>query len=217
MRGLLSGFSFTDAAIDASIAGGFGFGETFDSDVLTAQAETVYGRAALWKAAIALALLVVVSIFAADWLSFSSGTLRLGVTGLSRAGKTVFITSAVQNLLAMADGKGALPISLLSNLISAAVARGVSFLKDKMGQKIFADGFRIHEDPFVPNFGKPGKGEPLVPGMIIAIEPMLTLGTHDVIETRDGYTLKTADSSIAAHFEHTVLITDTGYEILTQI
>lgn len=78
-------------------------------------------------------------------------------------------------------------------------------------------GNSIHEDPFVPNFGKPGKGEPLVPGMIIAIEPMLTLGTHDVIETRDGYTLKTADSSIAAHFEHTVLITDTGYEILTQI
>ena len=53
--------------------------------------------------------------------------------------------------------------------------------------------------------------------MIIAIEPMLTLGTEHVDETGDGYTLKTIDGSTAAHFEHTVLITDTGYEILTVV
>lgn len=78
-------------------------------------------------------------------------------------------------------------------------------------------GRAIHEDPYIPNFGKKGTGEKLVPGMVIAIEPMLTLGTHHVVDTRDGYTLKTEDGSVAAHFEHTVLVTESGYEILTQI
>jgi methionyl aminopeptidase len=78
-------------------------------------------------------------------------------------------------------------------------------------------GRAIHEDPFVPNFGRKNTGEKLVPGMVIAIEPMLTLGTEDVIEGRDGYTMKTEDGSAAAHFEHTVLITETGYEILTEV
>ncbi len=78
-------------------------------------------------------------------------------------------------------------------------------------------GRHIHEDPFVPNFGRKNTGERLVPGMVIAIEPMLTLGSEDVTEGRDGYTLKTADGSCAAHFEHTVLVTETGYEILTEV
>lgn len=78
-------------------------------------------------------------------------------------------------------------------------------------------GRAIHEDPFIPNYGKKGTGDKLVPGMVIAIEPMLTLGTEELIEGRDGYTLKTEDGSCAAHFEHTVLVTETGYEILTQI
>lgn len=78
-------------------------------------------------------------------------------------------------------------------------------------------GRAIHEDPFVPNYGKRGTGEKLVPGMVIAIEPMLTLGTEYLVEGRDGYTLKTEDGSTAAHFEHTVLITETGYEILTEV
>jgi methionyl aminopeptidase len=78
-------------------------------------------------------------------------------------------------------------------------------------------GKEIHEDPYVPNYGKKNTGEKLVPGMVIAVEPMLTLGTDDVVEANDGYTMKTEDGSTAAHFEHTVLITETGYEILTQV
>jgi methionyl aminopeptidase len=78
-------------------------------------------------------------------------------------------------------------------------------------------GRAIHEDPYIPNYGKKGTGDKLVPGMVIAIEPMLTLGSEELIEGRDGYTLKTEDGSCAAHFEHTVLVTETGYEILTQI
>lgn len=77
-------------------------------------------------------------------------------------------------------------------------------------------GRAIHEDPYVPNYGRPGKGTKLVPGMVIAIEPMITRGSEDVVTLEDGYTIKTADNSRAAHFEHTVLITEKGAEILTK-
>lgn len=77
-------------------------------------------------------------------------------------------------------------------------------------------GRAIHEDPYIPNYGKPGRGEKLTPGMVIAIEPMITRGSEDVILLDDGYTLITEDRSRAAHFEHTVLITETGPEILTK-
>ncbi len=77
-------------------------------------------------------------------------------------------------------------------------------------------GYKVHEDPFVPNEGKRGQGEPLKPGMVIAIEPMLSLGTDRIILAKDGYTYKTADGSNAAHFEHTVAITDGDPIVLTK-
>ena len=77
-------------------------------------------------------------------------------------------------------------------------------------------GKHIHEDPFVPNYGKKGTGAKLVPGMVIAIEPMLNVGSEEVYLDEDGYTYKTEDGSRSAHFEHTILITDGEPEILTQ-
>jgi len=77
-------------------------------------------------------------------------------------------------------------------------------------------GRAIHEDPYIPNFGQKGKGEKLVAGMVIAIEPMLNNGTKNVILAKDGYTYRTADGKKSAHFEHTVLITEDGAEILTK-
>ena len=76
-------------------------------------------------------------------------------------------------------------------------------------------GRAIHEDPFIPNFGKAGKGTKLVPGMVIALEPMINLGTKNVALDSDGYTFRTADGKPSAHFEHTILITEEGPEILT--
>ncbi|OGI91486.1 type I methionyl aminopeptidase [Candidatus Nomurabacteria bacterium RIFCSPLOWO2_01_FULL_46_18] len=78
-------------------------------------------------------------------------------------------------------------------------------------------GRSIHEDPYVPNFGKPGTGPKIVLGMVIAIEPMLNQGTKNVILQGDGYTFRTADNKKSAHFEHTVLISEAGPEILTMI
>jgi methionyl aminopeptidase len=77
-------------------------------------------------------------------------------------------------------------------------------------------GRAIHEDPFIPNFGKAGKGEKLVPGMVVALEPMLNLGTKNVTLDDDDYTFRTADGKRSAHFEHTILITEGEPEILTQ-
>lgn len=77
-------------------------------------------------------------------------------------------------------------------------------------------GKYIHEDPYIPNFGKEGKGVKLIPGMVVAIEPMLNIGSANIISMPDGYTIKTADGSRSAHFEHTILITDGDPEILTK-
>ncbi len=78
-------------------------------------------------------------------------------------------------------------------------------------------GVHIHEDPFIPNYGRPGTGALLKPGMVIAIEPMIMLGGDDIIIDKDDWTVKTMDGSRACHVEHTVLVTDDGYEILTMV
>ena len=76
-------------------------------------------------------------------------------------------------------------------------------------------GYQLHEDPFIPNFGSPGTGPELKEDMVIAIEPMATLGTWRVVLQGDGWTYKTADGSLAAHFEHTIAVTRDGAEVLT--
>ena len=77
-------------------------------------------------------------------------------------------------------------------------------------------GAHLHEDPSVPNYGVPGKGARLIPGMTIAIEPMINEGTENVKVLRNNWTVVTADGKLSAHFEHTVAITDGACEILTQ-
>ncbi|MCR4334609.1 MAG: type I methionyl aminopeptidase [Patescibacteria group bacterium] len=77
-------------------------------------------------------------------------------------------------------------------------------------------GYEVHEDPFVPNFGEVGKGDVLQPDMVIAIEPMLNLGTKKIVLDKDGYTYRTKDGKVSAHFEHTILITKGEAEVLTK-
>ncbi len=78
-------------------------------------------------------------------------------------------------------------------------------------------GYQLHEEPEIPNYGRAGRGEVLVSGMTIAIEPIANLGGHRIVGDIDGWTLWTEDGSYSAQFEHTVLVTDTGYEILTSL
>ena len=76
-------------------------------------------------------------------------------------------------------------------------------------------GREMHEEPEVPNYGIPNTGPVLKPGMVICIEPMLTFGRREIYIQEDEWTVRTLDHSPAAHYEHTVLVTDNGYEILT--
>ncbi len=93
------------------------------------------------------------------------------------------------------------------------VSRGYGVVRDYTGHGV---GAHLHEDPSVPNYGVPGKGARLIPGMTIAIEPMINEGTEDVKVLRNNWTVVTADGKLSAHFEHTVAITDGACEILTQ-
>ncbi len=91
-------------------------------------------------------------------------------------------------------------------------AYGYSVVETFVGHGV---GREMHEAPDVPNFGKPGKGPRLAAGMTLAIEPMVNMGNGDVTILRDGWTVKTKDGSLSAHYEHTVLITESGPILLT--
>ena len=91
-------------------------------------------------------------------------------------------------------------------------ARSYSVVRDYVGHGV---GARLHEDPSVPNYGTPGHGVRLLPGMVIAIEPMVNQGTHRVRVLKDKWTTVTADGQLSAHFEHTIAITPGGPVILT--
>ena len=78
-----------------------------------------------------------------------------------------------------------------------------------------ASGRKMHEEPQVPNYGTAGHGTQLRPGLVLAIEPMITEGTYEVETLDDGWTVVTADGKLAAHFEHTIAVTDEGPRILT--
>lgn len=91
---------------------------------------------------------------------------------------------------------------------------GCSTPRDYTGHGI---GTKVHEDPSVPNFGAPGKGPRLKKGMTLAIEPMAHLGACETRVLSDEWTVVTRDHSLAAHYEHTIVITDDGYEILTKL
>jgi methionyl aminopeptidase len=97
---------------------------------------------------------------------------------------------------------------------SLVESHGFSVVRDFAGHGI---GRRMHEAPWVPNYGAPGRGPRLVPGMVFAIEPMVNLGGPEVRILDDEWTAVTADGSISAHFEHTVLVTEGEPEVLTRV
>lgn len=95
-----------------------------------------------------------------------------------------------------------------------AHSKGYSVTLDYTGHGV---GAKLHEDPSIPNFGEAGKGVRLREGMTLAIEPMVSAGKPEMITMSDGWTVKTADGKLCAHYEHSVVITKDGYEILTTL
>ena len=109
--------------------------------------------------------------------------------------------------------KGGCRIGDISNAIQMiGVANKYGIVEELVGHGV---GYSVHEEPYVPNYGQAGKGEILKPGAVIAIEPMFNLVTKKIRLGKDGYTYSTADGKPSAHFEHTVVITKSGAEILT--
>ena len=118
-------------------------------------------------------------------------SLELGIAQALAGGRLGDISSAIQ---------------------SYAESQKFSVVRNYVGHGI---GRKLHEDPPVPNFGQKGKGIKLEIGMVLALEPMINLGSHETITLSDGWTAATKDGSLSAHFEHTVAITKTGPKILT--
>jgi len=109
--------------------------------------------------------------------------------------------------------RGGATVGDIGHAIESFVNRRYGIVRELSGHGV---GKEIHEDPYIPNYGKAGKGQKLIPGMIVAIEPMLNLGKDYIVTAPDDWTIKTADGLHSAHFEHTILITNGEAEILTK-
>jgi len=164
-------------------------------------------------------------LLAGDILSLDFGVVVDGFYGDAALTVPVGnITPAAQKLLQATEEslyagiEAAQPMGRLSD-ISYAVqsyveSRGFSVVRDFVGHGI---GRNLHESPQIPNYGQPGKGVKLKPGMVLAIEPMINEKGYEVEVLDDGWTAVTCDGGLSAHFEHTVAITDNGPEILTRV
>jgi len=120
--------------------------------------------------------------------------------------------NALRNGVAAARARGRL--GDISHAVQSAVeSAGCSVVREFVGHGI---GRRLHEEPQIPNFGSPSRGTLLRPGHVLCIEPMVNLGAPDIQTLADGWTITTRDGQPSAHFEHMVLVTDDGPEILTE-
>ncbi len=132
-------------------------------------------------------------------MQITEQALQIGINAAQAGGTVGDIGYAVESFVRSQNKKNNMQYGIVEVLSGHGVGRA------------------IHEDPYIPNFGKKGKGEKLVPGMVIALEPMINLGAKNVILDADGYTFSTVDGKNSAHFEHTILITEGEPEILTKI
>lgn len=160
-----------------------------------------------------------------DIIGIDTGLVHEGM--IVDAGLTVpvgKITKEAQKLLdvtreALAIGIKAVKIGGRVGDIGAAIEEfvrphGYAIVEELCGHGV---GHKVHEEPNVPNFGRKGTGVELVAGMVLAIEPMLNMGSRHVVFQPDGYTVKTRDGNLSAHFEHTIALTEQGVEILTKL
>ncbi|MBS4206337.1 type I methionyl aminopeptidase [Lederbergia citrea] len=117
--------------------------------------------------------------------------------------------------LGLEEAKPGERLSNISHAIQTFVeSNGFSIVREYVGHGI---GQNLHEDPQIPHYGPPNKGPRLKPGMVLCIEPMVNAGSRYVRTLADNWTVVTVDGKMCAHFEHTIAITETGFEILTRI
>ena len=154
--------------------------------------------------------------FGAIWEGYHSDsavTVFVGGTAPSDdAARLVKTTEASLNAAIDAIRPGGRLSDIGSAVESIAAPAGFGIVREYGGHGI---GRAMHEDPFVQNWGPPGRGPDLRPGLVLAVEPMLTLGGEETRVLADGWTVVTADGSLSAHFEHTIAVTEDGPEVLT--
>jgi methionyl aminopeptidase len=143
----------------------------------------------------------------------SDSAASIGIGPVSPAAERLMRVTQECLMLGIAAMQKGNRLSDIGHAVQAhAEAHGYGVVRALVGHGV---GRKMHEEPQVPNYGEPGKGIVLRPGLCLAIEPMITEGTPDVETLEDGWTVVTADGKLAAHFEHTVALTDDGPRILT--
>ena len=144
---------------------------------------------------------------------FTDSAITVPVGKISRASKKIMNVTKNSLEKAIKILKPGVQVGDISSVIQNYVeSEGLSVVKDLVGHGV---GRKVHEDPRVPNYGLPGTGPVLSEGVCIAIEPMVTAGSSGVVLADDGWTYKSADDSMTAHFEKTIAIIKSGHQILT--
>ncbi|HOV80682.1 MAG TPA: type I methionyl aminopeptidase [Bacillota bacterium] len=146
---------------------------------------------------------------------FGDSTVTLPVGDVSSEALALLRATEESLYKGIEQARGGNRLSDISHAIqTCAESYGYSVVRDYVGHGI---GRKMHEEPQVPNFGKPGRGPRLRAGMTLAIEPMINMGTYEVKTLSNNWTVVTLDSKLSAHFEHTIAITDDEPEILTRV
>ncbi len=147
------------------------------------------------------------------WYSDSAVTVGVGNISYS-ASRLIHVTREALSR-GIAKAKVGNRIGDISNAVQFYVEKeGFSAIRELVGHGI---GRTLHEPPHVPNYGVAGSGEKIVDGMVLAIEPIISVGSPNIRESKDGFGFETVDGSLVAHFEHTIAITTAGIEILTKL
>ncbi|MBV8152865.1 MAG: type I methionyl aminopeptidase [Candidatus Eremiobacteraeota bacterium] len=145
------------------------------------------------------------------YVSDSAATVPIG--NVSQAAQRLMAVTQECLMIGIAQMQRGKRVGDIGAAVQAhAEKNGYGVVRELVGHGV---GRAMHEEPQVPNYGKPGTGVELRPGLVLAIEPMITQGAHAVKILKDGWTVVTADGKLAAHFEHTIAVTDDGPKILT--
>ena len=146
---------------------------------------------------------------------YGDAALTVAAGGISPEARRLMEVTSRSLDAALAAVKAGARLGDVSHAVEKyAVENGMSVVKEFTGHGI---GRKLHEEPSIPNFGRAGTGPVLKAGMTLAIEPMLCLGRAEVVVKSDGWTAVSADGSLAAHYEHTVAVTEDGFDILSRV
>lgn len=154
--------------------------------------------------------------FGAIWEGYHSDsavTVFVGDVAPSEEAKRLVETTEAALVAAIDTIRPGAKLSDIGHAIEAtAGSQGLGVVREYGGHGI---GRKLHEDPFIQNWGPPGRGPEMRPGLVVAVEPMLNLGGDETRLLADDWTVVTADGSLSAHFEHTIAVTEDGHEVLT--